>query len=162
VPRLIREYRAVNPLVEFSLRNVLTADQGRMLEESSLDLGFLRMPFARGPGVEVVPIHQEPFILVVPSSHPLARKSAVRLRETANETYVLYERAHAPGFHDLVLGNSQPRQCNPGSLAGRWGNGDADFLDRLRNRNLALAHVCREDQYSGSGRMQALRKTPKL
>jgi hypothetical protein len=32
------------------------------------------------------------------------RKSAVRLRETANETYVLYERARAPGFHDLVLG----------------------------------------------------------
>jgi hypothetical protein len=32
------------------------------------------------------------------------KKSAVRLRETANETYVLYERAHGPGFHDLVLG----------------------------------------------------------
>jgi DNA-binding transcriptional LysR family regulator len=104
LPRLIRDYRAVNPLVEFSLRNVLTADQGRMLEEGSLDLGFLRMPFAEGPGVDVVPIHQEPFVMVVPSSHPLARKSAVRLRETANETYVLYERAHAPGFHDLVLG----------------------------------------------------------
>jgi DNA-binding transcriptional LysR family regulator len=104
LPRLIREYRALNPLVEFSLRNVLTADQGRMLEEGSLDLGFLRMPFAGSPGVGVVPIHQEPFVMVVPSSHPLARKSAVRLREAANETYVFYERAHAPGFHDLVLG----------------------------------------------------------
>jgi DNA-binding transcriptional LysR family regulator len=75
-----------------------------MLEEGSLDLGFLRMPFAGSPGVDVVPIHQEPFVAVVPSSHPLARKSVVRLRETANEIYVLYERAHAPGFHDLVLG----------------------------------------------------------
>lgn len=104
VPRLIREYRALNPLVEFSLRNVLTADQGRMLEEGSLDLGFLRMPFVGGPTVEVIPIHQEPFVMVVPSSHPLARKSAVGLREAAKETYVFYERAHAPGFHDLVLG----------------------------------------------------------
>lgn len=104
VPRLIREYRALNPMVDFSLRNVLTADQGRMLEEGSLDLGFLRMPFASGPGLEVVPIHQEPFVLVVPASHALAKKSAVRLRETTNETYVLYERAHGPGFHDLVLG----------------------------------------------------------
>ena len=101
---MTREYRGVNPLVEFSLRNVLTADQGRMLEEGSLDLGFLRMPFVGGPAVEVIPIHREPFVIVVPSSHRLARKSAVRLRETANETYVLYERAHAPGFHDLVLG----------------------------------------------------------
>jgi DNA-binding transcriptional LysR family regulator len=75
-----------------------------MLEEGSLDLGFLRMPFVGGPRVEVIPIHPEPFVMVVPSSHRLARKSAVRLRETPNETYVLYERAHAPGFHDLVLG----------------------------------------------------------
>jgi DNA-binding transcriptional LysR family regulator len=75
-----------------------------MLEEGSLDLGFLRMPFVGGPTVEVIPLHQEPFVMVVPSSHRLARKSAVRLHETANQTYVLYERAHAPGFHDLVLG----------------------------------------------------------
>jgi DNA-binding transcriptional LysR family regulator len=102
--RLTRKYRELNPLVEFSLRNVLTADQGRMLEEGALDLGFLRMPFTGGPSVEVIPIHREPFVMAVPSSHRLARKSAVRLRETANETYVLYERAHAPGFHDLVLG----------------------------------------------------------
>jgi DNA-binding transcriptional LysR family regulator len=103
VPRLIREYRALNPCVEFSLRNVLTADQGKLLEEGALDLGFLRMPFTGGPSVEVVPILEEQFVIVVPSSHSLAKKSRVRLRETANETYVLYERAHAPGFHDLVV-----------------------------------------------------------
>jgi DNA-binding transcriptional LysR family regulator len=103
VPRLIREYRPLNPRVEFSLRNVLTADQGKMLEEGALDLGFLRMPFIGGPSVEVVPILQEQLVIVVPSSHSLAKKSSVRLRETANETYVLYERAHAPGFHDLVV-----------------------------------------------------------
>jgi DNA-binding transcriptional LysR family regulator len=104
IPKLINQYRAMNPLVEFSLRNILTADQGLMLEEGSLDLGFLRMPFATGPHLEVAPIHQEEFLLVVPSAHSLARKSVVRLRETANEAYVLYDRAHAPGFHDFVLG----------------------------------------------------------
>jgi DNA-binding transcriptional LysR family regulator len=104
IPKLINKYREKNPLVEFSLRNILTADQGPMLEEGSLDLGFLRMPFATGPNLEAAPIHQEEFVLVVPSSHALARKSRVRLRETANETYVLYDRMHAPGFHDFVLG----------------------------------------------------------
>jgi len=103
IPNLINKYRTLNPLVEFSLRNILTADQGPMLEEGALDLGFLRMPCAPGPNLEAAPIHQENFVLVVPSSHPLARKSAVRLRQTANETYVLYDRTHAPGFHDLVL-----------------------------------------------------------
>ena len=104
IPKLINQYRAKNPLVEFSLRNVLTADQGPMLEEGSLDLGFLRMPFNTGPNLELAPVHQEDFVLVLPSSHALARKASVRLRETANETYVLYDRTHAPGFHDFVLG----------------------------------------------------------
>jgi DNA-binding transcriptional LysR family regulator len=104
IPELINQYRAKNPLVEFSLRNILTADQGPMLEEGSLDLGFLRMPFNSGPNLEVAAIHEEAFVVVVPSSHALARKSGVRLRETANETFVLYDRSHAPGFHDFVLG----------------------------------------------------------
>jgi DNA-binding transcriptional LysR family regulator len=104
IPKLINQYRAKNPLVEFSLRNILTADQGPMLEEGSLDLGFLRMPFNTGPNLEAAPIHQEEFVLVVPSSHALAGKSALRLRDTAHETFVLYDRAHAPGFHDFVLG----------------------------------------------------------
>jgi DNA-binding transcriptional LysR family regulator len=62
------------------------------------------MPFNAGPNLEAAPIHQEEFVLVVPSSHVLARKSGVRLCQTVNETYVLYDRAHAPGFHDFVLG----------------------------------------------------------
>ncbi len=69
IPKLINKFRVLNPLAEFSLRNVLTADQGLMLEEGSIDLGFLRMPFATGPNLEVAPIHQENFLLVVPSSH---------------------------------------------------------------------------------------------
>ncbi|HYZ73246.1 MAG TPA: LysR family substrate-binding domain-containing protein, partial [Chthoniobacterales bacterium] len=66
--------------------------------------GFLRLPFNAGPNLEVAAIHQEDFLLVVPSSHPLARKSSIHLHETANETFVLYDRPHAPGFHDFVLG----------------------------------------------------------
>ena len=104
IPKLINQYREKNPLVEFSLRNILTADQGAMLEEGSLDLGFLRTPFNAGPNLEMASIHQEDFVLVVASSHPLARKSSVRLHETANEAYVLYDRKYAPGFHDLLLG----------------------------------------------------------
>ena len=37
IPNLINKYRTLNPLVEFSLRNILTADQGPMLEEGALD-----------------------------------------------------------------------------------------------------------------------------
>jgi DNA-binding transcriptional LysR family regulator len=49
-------------------------------------------------------VHREPFVLVVPSSHKLAKRKAVRLRELAGQDFVMYERTYAPGFHDLIFG----------------------------------------------------------
>jgi hypothetical protein len=94
----------LNAEVEFSLRNILTIDQIQMLEAGSLDIGFLRLPIGAHSELEVVPVHRESFVLVVPSSHKLARRKRVRLREASGQDFVMYERAYAPGFHDLIFG----------------------------------------------------------
>jgi DNA-binding transcriptional LysR family regulator len=86
------------------LRNILTAEQVQMLETGSLDIGFLRLPIGAQSTLDVVTVHREPFVLVVPSSHKLAKTKRVRLREVAGEDFVMYERAWAPGFHDLMFG----------------------------------------------------------
>ena len=104
VPNIVRQFRQSNPEVEFSLRNVLTAEQVQMLESGSLDVGFLRMPVGEDSALDVVTVHREPFVLVVPSSHKLAKRKRVRLREVAGQDFVMYERTYAPGFHDLMYG----------------------------------------------------------
>ncbi len=104
LPNIIRSFRESNPEVEFSLRNILTAEQIRMLEGSALDIGFLRLPIGGHTQLEVVTVHREPFVLVVPASHPLAKRKRVRLSEVSGQDFVMYDRPHAPGFHDLVLG----------------------------------------------------------
>jgi DNA-binding transcriptional LysR family regulator len=104
VPNIVRQFRQLNPEVEFSLRNILTAEQVQMLETGSLDIGFLRVPIAEHSALDVVTVHREPFVLVVPSSHKLAKRKRVRLREVAGQDFVMYERAYAPGFHDLMFG----------------------------------------------------------
>src|SRR5882757_2629845 len=104
VPAIIRQFRELNAEVEFSLRNILTIDQIQMLEAGSLDIGFLRLPIGEHSGLEVVTVHREPFVLVVPSSHKLAKRKRVRLREVADQDFVMYERTYAPGFHDLMYG----------------------------------------------------------
>jgi DNA-binding transcriptional LysR family regulator len=43
VPTIVRQFRELNPEVEFSLRAITTADQVPMLETGSLDIGFLRL-----------------------------------------------------------------------------------------------------------------------
>jgi DNA-binding transcriptional LysR family regulator len=104
VPNIVRQFRELNPEVEFSLRNILTAEQVRMLETGALDIGFLRVPIGEHPALDVVTVHREPFVVVVPSSHKLATRKAVHLRELAGQGFVMYERAYAPGFHDLIFG----------------------------------------------------------
>ncbi len=104
VPKIVRQFRKSNPEVEFSLRNILTAEQVQMLEAGSLDIGFLRVPIGEHSALDVVTVHREPFILVVPSSHKLAKRKRVRLRDVAGEDFVMYERTYAPGFHDVMFG----------------------------------------------------------
>ena len=104
VPAIVRQFRELNPEVELSLRNIVTAEQVRMLEAGALDIGFLRVPIGEHSELEVVTVHREPFVLVVPSSHRLAKRKRVRLRELAGQDFVVYERASAPGFHDLIFG----------------------------------------------------------
>ena len=104
VADIVRQFRDLNPEVEFSLRNILTAGQLQMLETGSLDIGFPRLPIGGHSTLDVVTVHREPFVLVVPSSHKLAKRKSVRLREVADEDFVMYERTWAPGFHDLMFG----------------------------------------------------------
>jgi DNA-binding transcriptional LysR family regulator len=104
LPNIVRQFRESNPEVEFALRNILTAEQVQMLETGSLDIGFLRVPIGEHSDLDVVTVHREPFVLVVPSSHKLAKRKRVRLGEAAGQDFVMYERPYAPGFHDLILG----------------------------------------------------------
>jgi DNA-binding transcriptional LysR family regulator len=104
VPDIVRQFRRLSPDIEFSLRNIPTTEQVRMLETGALDIGFLRVPIAEHSALDVVTVHREPFVLVVSSSHKLAKRKRVRLRELAGQDFVGYERTYAPGFHDLIFG----------------------------------------------------------
>jgi DNA-binding transcriptional LysR family regulator len=104
VPDIFRQFRELYPEVEFSLRAIPTADQVQMLETGSLDIGFLRLPIGEHSTLDVVTVHRERFVLVVPTSHKLAKRKRVRLSEVSGQNFVMYERTYAPGFHDLIFG----------------------------------------------------------
>ncbi len=100
----MRRFRKRYPKVEFSLRNILTSDQVKMIQEGSLDVGFVRLPIERPKGLIVTTIHREPLVIVLPSSHPLASRKELRLSELRGDGFVGYERSYAPGFHDWIAG----------------------------------------------------------
>jgi len=104
VPTLMRRFRKRYPKVEFSLRNILTSDQVEMIQEGSLDVGFLRLPIERPKDLTVTTVHREPLVIALPSDHLLSSRKELRLRELRGDQFVGYERRHAPGYHDWIAG----------------------------------------------------------
>src|SRR3981189_1718830 len=94
VPNLVRRFRDSNPDIVFSLRNILTTDQIQMLVAGSLDVGFLRLPIGGHPELEVVEVHREPFVVVTPLTHKLAKRKKVALHELSGQDFVMYDRSY--------------------------------------------------------------------
>src|ERR1700722_706738 len=101
VPTLLRSFRKRYPHVEFSLRNILTSDQPELIKKGILDVGLLRLPIDSTDSLDIIPVHREPFVAIFPLGHPLASQEGIRLRDLRGEKFVTYERAFAPGYHDL-------------------------------------------------------------
>jgi DNA-binding transcriptional LysR family regulator len=49
-----------------------------------------------------VPVMSDPFVLALPSRHPLAGRSRVRLKEVAGDPFVMFGKAESPLFHSRV------------------------------------------------------------
>jgi len=73
-----------------------------MLETGSLDMGSAS-PDWWAPGPGAVTVHREPFVLVVPAFHKLAKRKKGAPKRSVGQDFVMYERAYAPGFHDLIF-----------------------------------------------------------
>jgi DNA-binding transcriptional LysR family regulator len=76
LPELMRRFGESWPLVEIQLTEL--ADDGellRLVEHGELDLTFADMPLVEGPfdGVELL---RDPYVLLLPPSSPLAKRSA--------------------------------------------------------------------------------------
>ena len=104
IPSLVKRFREHHPHVTLELRNVLTQDQVTQLQDKKLDLGFLRLPLRTPPEILTRVMHREPFVLLLPSKHPLAEKEDLQLSDCKGADFVMYTRKMAPGFHDQLLG----------------------------------------------------------
>lgn len=104
VPPLIKRFSMLYPEVELELRNLLTIDQVKQLHERELDVGLLRVPIIESEEISTRIIHREPFVIVLPASHPLAQKPHLKLEHLRDADFVMVRRKGAPGFHDRIMG----------------------------------------------------------
>ncbi len=102
IPQLLSRYRKLYPDVRLRLQEYPTSALVAVLQEGSLDVGFLRDPeFATGLSFEKV--ISEPFVAVVPASHRLATKKSISVAALRNEPFVFFSRSFGQGaWHKTV------------------------------------------------------------
>lgn len=92
LPSVLGRYRKLFPKVKLRLREYYTANLMEALREGTADVGILR-DGDRDESLGVEQLHQEPFITVLPASHPLAALKAVPIGRMKNEPFVLFARS---------------------------------------------------------------------
>ena len=102
VPGIVVGFRKKYPQVSFDLTNVRTSTQVKSLLNRSIDIGFLRLPLSNDE-LKITTIHREPFVVVLPQDHVLAKARQMRIAELRNERFIAYGRRWAPGLPGAFL-----------------------------------------------------------
>lgn len=100
LPELIPEINSRAPRMPLLVEENYTAVLSEKLKRGELDVIIIALPFEE-PGVLTQPLYDEPFILLLPASHPLALKDEVATDELSGETVLLLGQGHC--FRDQVL-----------------------------------------------------------
>lgn len=114
VPRVIRAFREMSPLVSLVLEESGSSELVQGLHDEEIDAAFIRSPVADVVGLTVRPLLQEKMVVALPKGHPLAssarkkkstqtRSAPLPLADLATETFILYKRPGGPGLYDTII-----------------------------------------------------------
>jgi LysR family hydrogen peroxide-inducible transcriptional activator len=97
IPRITSKAPALRMAIEENYTSALTA----RLKQGDLDVVIISLPYEES-GIVTMPLYSEPFVLLLPSSHPLNQpKHDIKRNELASESVLLLGKGHC--FRDQVL-----------------------------------------------------------
>lgn len=100
LPHLIPELHQRAPRMPLLLEENYTAVLAEKLKRGQLDVILISLPFAE-PGIRTWPVYDEPFVVLLPSSHPLQEQTVISVGELARQNLLLLGQGHC--FRDQVL-----------------------------------------------------------
>ena len=101
-PPILREFHRLHAGIRLELIEMPTSAQLAALAAGELACGFFH-PDAPTPGLQTRELLRECNGVLLPSTHPLAARERLRLRDLATTPFVLFPRSHNPGFYDRIL-----------------------------------------------------------
>jgi LysR family hydrogen peroxide-inducible transcriptional activator len=100
LPQLIPQLAELAPKMPLVIEESYTSSLADKLKHGELDVIILSLPFD-APGVQTWPLYREPFVVLLPSGHPLTQRSTFDARDLRDEDVLLLGAGHC--FRDQVL-----------------------------------------------------------
>lgn len=127
LPWLAPRLREAFPRLRLVFREMKTADVLTEIAARKIDCGMLALP-VDAANLTVEPVFDEPFFLIVPAEHELARKKSVREADLAGERVLLLDEGHCLREQALSI-------CTRAGAIDGTGEGDfrATSLSTLRH-----------------------------
>lgn len=93
LPRIMQKIRKTLPQLGLMLYEHQTEPLLKRLRDGEIDLGIMALPVAHD-GLEIRNLYEEVFTVALPTSHPLAAKSSIRVQDLKGQTLLLLEDGH--------------------------------------------------------------------
>ena len=114
LPRLVPALHARAPHMPMYLQENFTVNLGEQLRRGDLDAIIVALPFSE-PGIVSRPVYDEPFCVVMPMHHPMAKQAAIPPDQIAGENLLLLGQGNC--FCDQVV-QACPHLSEPGGANG--------------------------------------------
>ncbi len=115
LPSLIKSYRSQFPDVELALSAMNNAELHSALVQREIDIAVAR-PDLMNDDLRREPLMEEPLILALPDTTPLASRETIRFADLADQTFVLYPRRPRPSYADGVIAICREEGFEPAAL----------------------------------------------
>ena len=102
LPHVVPQIRDKYPKLRLQLAEEKTEDLLAMLQSGQLDAALLALPI-NSEGMEVDVLFEEPFVLALPETHPLAGKREITLDDLRGAELLLLEEGHCLRDHALEV-----------------------------------------------------------
>lgn len=96
----VRAFAARHPDLTVDVVRTGWDDQAELLRDGHVDIGYVRLPFDQR-GLRVLPLFEEPRMVVLPAGHRLAGKESVDVADLADE-HLLQDPDAVPEWRDIA------------------------------------------------------------
>jgi DNA-binding transcriptional LysR family regulator len=112
VNRAVADYCRRFPAIEIECKDIFSTIQNEALRKHEIDVGFLRPP-VDDVHLDAEMLFEEEFVVVLPKTHPKAKRRALRLSDVADEPLIIFDRSFSSGLYEKILDLYRRRGFTP-------------------------------------------------